>query len=97
MNIACKAPASKKQGPVAESSVKLQGHANVCRCHHRRSATGAMSYAFIATMDKFSLDVTYQDLLKTLRVFMYSKYTHVLCLSAWRALTMKVKFALRRM
>ncbi|RHX98955.1 hypothetical protein DYB30_013932 [Aphanomyces astaci] len=58
------------------------------------SATGAMPYAFIATIGKFSREVTYQDLLKALRGVMYLKYTQVLCLSAGRALTMKVKFAL---
>ncbi|RHZ12831.1 hypothetical protein DYB37_010130 [Aphanomyces astaci] len=104
---AYKAPASEKQGPVAETSVKDRTTAAdvilLSGCKDTQtsadatidgSATGAMSYAFIATMDKFSLDVTYQDLLKALREFMYSKYTQVPCLSAGRALTMKVKFAL---
>ncbi|OQR87666.1 metacaspase Pca1 [Achlya hypogyna] len=58
------------------------------------TATGAMSYAFIAAFKEHSTDITYQELLRALRGFMLSKYSQVPNLSAGRALRMDVKFSL---
>ncbi|KAF0694842.1 Aste57867_14306 [Aphanomyces stellatus] len=104
---AFKAPAGEKDGPVAKERVKDRTTAAdiilLSGCMDTQTsadatiggtATGAMSYAFIASMEKQGFEVTYKDLLKALREFMYSKYTQVPCLSAGRGLTMDVKFSL---
>ncbi|CAK4497194.1 unnamed protein product [Aphanomyces euteiches] len=58
------------------------------------TATGAMSYAFISTMKEHDFDITYQELLRSLREFMLKEYTQIPCLSAGRALNMNVNFSL---
>ncbi|RHY34556.1 hypothetical protein DYB32_000863 [Aphanomyces invadans] len=98
---------TEKTGPVAEHRVKDRTTAAdvilLSGCKDTQTsadaviegtATGAMSYAFIAAMNKYSLNLSYQDLLKTLREFMMSEYTQVPCLSAGRPVTMKVQFSL---
>ncbi|CAK4077241.1 unnamed protein product [Aphanomyces euteiches] len=58
------------------------------------TATGAMSYAFISTMKEHDFDITYQELLRSLREFMLKEYTQIPCLSAGRELNMNVNFSL---
>ncbi|OQS07095.1 hypothetical protein THRCLA_00892 [Thraustotheca clavata] len=101
------APPAPTSGPVADSHIKDKTTAGdvvlFSGCQDTQTsadavidgtATGAMSYAFIAAFEEHSMDITYQDLLKALRGFMLSKYSQIPQLSAGRELKMNIKFSL---
>ncbi|KDO25271.1 hypothetical protein SPRG_09100 [Saprolegnia parasitica CBS 223.65] len=101
------APPPPTSGPVAEKSIKEKTTAGdvvlFSGCMDTQTsadavidgtATGAMSYAFIAAFEEHSMDITYQELLRALRGFMLSKYSQIPQLSAGRAMRMDVKFSL---
>lgn len=58
------------------------------------NATGAMSHAFIASMQQHNDNVTYKDLLKTIREKLQNGYEQVPQMSAGRKVDMSVKFDL---
>lgn len=62
--------------------------------HIEGSHTGAMSYSFIKAMEKHNFNVTYQDLLRSIREILQGKYSQLPQMSAGRKLRMDVPFTM---